>query len=93
MQNVFRRLRMAKGLTQQQLSQSLQVPSETIYSLENGLLNKIAAFYNIRVESLVTGYRFTKDQIELLKLYNSMDDISKGMLLERALSLAEESSK
>ncbi|MDD4566130.1 MAG: hypothetical protein PHE79_11735 [Eubacteriales bacterium] len=35
---------------------------------------------------------YTSDQIMLLDIYASLDDLYKGMLLERALFLAEESN-
>lgn len=93
MHNTLQNLRISEGLSKQQLAKCLNVSVETVSSLENGLLIKIASFFNITIESLVTGYRLTKDQIELLKNYNSLSDVSKGMLLERALCLVEESLK
>ena len=35
---------------------------------------------------------YTSDQIMLLEIYASLDDLYKGKLLERALFLAEESN-
>lgn len=93
MRNALQDLRKSKGLTKQQLAKSMKVSVDTISSLENGLLTKIASFFNVTIESLVTGYRSTRDQIELLTIYHSLNEISKGMLLERALGLAEELSK
>lgn len=95
MYNELQNLRESKGLTKQQLAKIMKVSVETISSLEDGLLTKISSFFNVTIEYLVTGYRSTKDQnqIELLKIYNSLNEISKGMLLERALGLAEELSK
>lgn len=86
-------LRMSKGLTKDQLAEKMKVSVETISSLENGLLIKIASFFSVTLEYLVTGCRIKKDHIELLRIYNSLDEINKGMLLERALYLAEESPK
>ena len=93
MQNTLQRLRTSKGLTIQQLSKIMRVSVDTISSFENGLLIKIASFFDVTVEYLATGYWSTKDEVELVKIYNSLDDISKGMLIERAFSLAEKSSK
>ena len=93
MHNTLRELRISKGLTKQELAHSMKVSVETISELENGLLTKIASFFNVTIEHLVIGYRSTRDQIELLRIYNSLSEISKGMLLERALGLAEKFSK
>ncbi len=93
MHNTLRNLRISEGLSKQQLAKCLNVSVETVSSLENGLLINIASFFNITIESLVTGYWLTRDQNELLKNYNSLNDVSKGMLLERALFLVEESLK
>ncbi len=93
MHNTLQNLRKSKGFSKQQLARCLNVSVEMVSSLENGLLIKIASFFNITIESLVTGYRLTREQHELLKYYNSLNDVSKGMLLERALYLAEESLK
>lgn len=92
MYNALQNLRKSKGLTKQQLAKQMKVSVDTISSLENGLLTKIASFFNVTIERLVTGCCPTRDQIELLNIYNSLNDFSKGMLFERALSIAEEYS-
>jgi transcriptional regulator with XRE-family HTH domain len=93
MQTVLWHLRKSKGLSQQQVASCLKVSVETISALEGGLLYKIAAFYDVTIEALFWGSSAKNDQAELLKLYNSLDDHSKGKLLERASYLVEESSK
>lgn len=93
MQTLLRHLRISKGLTQQQVANGLKVSPETISALENGLLSELSAFYSVTIESLVAGCQITNDQIELLKFYKKLDDISKGALIERAAFMAEESSK
>lgn len=93
MQTVLQYLRKSKGLTQQQVASSLRISVETVSSLENGLLYKIATFYNVTIEALFIASGPKDDQAKLLKLYNSLDDYSKGMLLERASHMVEESSK
>ncbi len=90
MYNTLQNLRISEGLSKQQLAKCLNVSVETVSSLENGLLIKIASFFNITIESLVTGCRLSRDQNELLKNYNSLSNVSKGMLLERDLFLVED---
>lgn len=95
MHHKLQALRLSKGLTKQQLAQDLKVSTQTISSLENGLLIKIALFFNVSMDCLL-GYRNmtnqSVDQIQLLDYYNSLDNIYKGRLLERASRLAEESN-
>jgi len=93
MHTILQYLRKSKGLTQQQVASSLRISVETVSSLENGLLYKIAAFYKVTIDALFIGSGSKDDQVKLLKLYDSLDDRSKGMLLERASYMVEESSK
>jgi len=87
MHHELQNLRLSKGLTRQQLAQNLKVSTQTISLLENGLLIRIASFFNVSMDYLL-GH-----QNELLEIYNSLDNINKGRLLEMALNLAEKSNK
>lgn len=87
MHHELQNLRLSKGLTRQQLAQNLKVSTQTISLLENGLLIRIASFFNVSMDYLL-GH-----QNELLEIYNSLDNINKGRLLEMALNLAEKSNE
>lgn len=97
MHNTLRKLRISHGLTIQQLAQHMNVSVEIISLLENGLLLKIFSFYEAPAECIVAtsqrNRQFSSDQDRLLEIYNTLNNISRGMLLERAQNLLEESSK
>lgn len=71
----------------------MMVSAETIYSLENELLIRIASFFWCYIRAIVAGYRIMKAHPELIKFFNSLNDISKGDALRKGHLLAEESSK
>lgn len=98
MHNALRHLRISQGLTEQQLADKLNVSVEIISLIESGIINRLASFFNVPIDYLLINNsrkteRHSIDQIQLLEIYDSLNDISKGILLERALSLAEKKSK
>jgi transcriptional regulator with XRE-family HTH domain len=102
MQYYLRELRLSSGLTEKQLAKELDIPIGTILELEKGPLPtyythllKLASFFHVSTDSLLnfSSYEYQLrpfDQNELLRIYSSLDDISKGKLYTRALSIEEE---
>lgn len=102
MQYYLRELRLSSGLTQKQLAKDLDIPIGTIVELEKQPLPthymhliKLASFFHVSTDSLLNyashEYQLRLfDQSELLRIYTSLDDISKGKLYARALSIKEE---
>lgn len=59
MKNRLEEIRKAKGITQEELANALEVSRQTVGSLENGRYNpsiilafKIARFYNVSIEEV-----------------------------------------
>ena len=105
MQNILRNLRELFSFTQEQLAYVLEVPVEIIRQIESGSLSahynylvKIADFFHITIDSLLDYKGPNKFEepppsladLELLRIYISLDEISKGKLYARAVALANE---
>lgn len=102
MQHYLRKLRLSSGLTEKQLAKELDIPIGTILELEKGPLPthynhllKLATFFQVSTDSLLNYpphelQMRSFDQNELLRIYSSLDDISKGKLYARALSIEKE---
>lgn len=66
MKNKLEEIRKAKGITQEELANALEVSRQTVGSLENGRYNpsiilafKIARFFNVSIEEV---FIFEEDQ-------------------------------
>ena len=106
MHSKLKTLRLAFGLSQKQLAFNTEIPIGIIKQLELGRLPmnyvyllKLADYFQVSTDSLIkfsekiTGIskQMQWDQQDLLRIYTSLDEISKGKLYARALALAEES--
>lgn len=102
------KLRRQKGLTQPELGKIMNISKQAVNEIEKGR-NKIsidklvllAEFFNVSLDYLVgrdeLGHKEEKslsaDQNELLSLYNSLNDFSKGILIENARIMMEKQPK
>jgi len=95
----IRGLRLARGLTQDQLAAELDVSRSAIAQWETdragqlrGNLTRIASALSTSVEFLLQGARpqgqFTGDELALLRLYRACDPEDRSFLLRTARKLA-----
>lgn len=102
MEQLLTKLRISSGLTKKQLAEHLDIPVSVIsqfekYPLSRNYLHlvKLANYFHIQADSLLHNYSLlrARAQYELLQIYQTLDDRSKGILLARACSLAGEGTQ
>lgn len=101
MEQLLYKLRISSELTKKQLAEHLNIPINMITQLEKQPLPeryfnllKLANYFHIQVDSLLHNCSILQayTHYELVQIYQSLDDRSKGILFARAYALVNESS-
>lgn len=96
----LRNLRLTFGFTQQELADNLEISAELLLSIEKGhvqpsfnVLKRAASLFSVPIEFFLYSNNQTNlsNRNKLLKIYDSLDEVSRGKLLERAIYFAEKS--